>query len=134
MEGNIVMTEKEEKLIRDLFDEKIKSIEKLFNEKIKSMTDITQNLQTNVNNFINTISKSNTEFNNNITELYNKTGVNTNKIIELEGEIKTIKEVKKAINGTKDKGFKVWQLVLCLSIPTLLSIAGLVITIINSLP
>ena len=134
MEGNIIMTEKEEKLIRDLFDEKIKSIEKLFNEKIKSMTDITQNIQTNVNNFINTTSKSNSKFNTNISELYTKTGKNEIEITRLNGEIETIKEVKKAVNGTKDRGIKMWQFWLAFSIPTIMSIILGIITIINSLP
>ena len=108
-------------------DEQFKSLKDLFIEKI-------ENLKESFQAFINTSLKDSEIQRQDIVRLYDKTNENKEEIIKLKGKVEKIEEVKKAEEGTKDKGFKVWQLVLGLSIPTLLSIIGLTVTIINSLP
>ena len=122
-EGNKNMTPGEIKHV----DEQFKSLKDLFIEKI-------ENLKESFQAFINTSLKDSEIQRQDIVRLYDKTNDNKEEIIKLKGKVEKIEEIKKAEEGTKEKGFKVWQLVLCLSIPTLLSIAGLIITIINSLP
>lgn len=137
MNGDRIMTDMEKEYIEKLFDEKIRNIEKLFEEKTKHINEIMCSIRQNVSDFINATTKNISKMNEEIDNLNDKTNNNKNKITELEGKIKTMQEVKKAENGTREKGIKMWQFWLAFSIPTLFALISTIISIIviiNNLP
>lgn len=123
MEGKDNMTPGEIKHV----DEQFKSLKDLFIEKI-------ENLKESFQAFINTSLKDSEIQRQDIVRLYDKTNENKEEIIKLKGKVEKIEDIKKAEEGTKDRGIKMWQFWLAFSIPTIMSIIGLTITIINSLP
>jgi GTP:adenosylcobinamide-phosphate guanylyltransferase len=91
-------------------DEKFENLKEFFTEKINNLKDT-------IDSFSCTTKDQQVQ----ISIVHSIANENKLNIKELEGDINTIKEVKRAENGIKAKGLKTWHFVLGLCVPFLLN-------------
>ena len=109
-------------------DERFENLKEFFIEKINNIAKI-------LNNYINISDCRHKDQQADISILYTKANENEKNIIRIEGDIKEMKGVKVAENGIKEKGIKMWQFVLGLSIPIIFSsVVSLIVYILSNKP